>query len=111
MADIPAWLVKGCKVGMPAKSLQGTVKYIGSTKFASGKWVGIALTTPDGKHNGTFRVITHLEHAPCAPNPRPNRPTRAFLLIALQNVRYFECPDNHGAFARVSQVVKIDAFE
>lgn len=55
----------GCRVHVPAKSVKGTVEFIGNTAFAQGKWVGINLDEPKGKNNGTvqdrqyFKVITY----------------------------------------------------
>lgn len=45
----------GCRVNVPAKSVKGTVEYIGTTAFAQGKWVGINLDEPKGKNNGTVK--------------------------------------------------------
>jgi CAP-Gly domain len=44
------------KVGMRcevAGSKRGVVKFVGDVKFHSGKWVGVQLDEPLGKHNGT----------------------------------------------------------
>jgi len=49
----------------------GTVRFIGTTAFATGKWVGVELDTPTGKHNGT-----------------------------VQGKSYFTCRDGHGVFVR-----------
>ena len=49
----------------------GTVKFVGTTSFATGKWVGVELDTPTGKHNGT-----------------------------VQGKSYFTCRDGHGVFVR-----------
>lgn len=45
----------GCRVSVPAKSVKGTVEYIGTTAFAQGKWIGINLDEPKGKNNGTVK--------------------------------------------------------
>lgn len=54
---------------------QGVIAFIGETQFAVGKWIGIILDEPRGKNNGTVK-----------------------------DVRYFECPENHGLFVRENQV-------
>lgn len=40
-------------------SRQGILKYKGSTAFADGFWAGVALDTPNGNHNGTFRGVKY----------------------------------------------------
>ncbi|OLL22303.1 Dynactin, isoform [Neolecta irregularis DAH-3] len=49
----------------------GTVRFIGTTDFSAGKWVGIELDTPSGKNNGF-----------------------------VGDKKYFECRHNHGIFVR-----------
>jgi len=51
----------------------GTVRYIGTVKFAPGEWVGLELAQPGGMHNGT-----------------------------VMGVSYFACAPKHGAFAQPS---------
>ncbi|CEG38515.1 Cytoskeleton-associated protein and related proteins [Plasmopara halstedii] len=53
----------------------GVVRYIGTTRFATGTWVGIELCKPKGKNNGT--VDGH---------------------------RYFSCAPDHGIFIRASRL-------
>jgi len=55
------------------------VRFIGETQFASGCWVGVELTVPTGKNDGT-----------------------------VQGVHYFDCPANHGLFVRANQVKVIE---
>jgi dynactin complex subunit len=62
-------------VGTP---LVGTVRYFGSTTFATGKWVGIELDIPSGKNDGS-----------------------------VQGQRYFDCKPLYGVFVRVSQIKNI----
>lgn len=45
----------GQKVEVAGKNIRGEVAYIGMTTFAAGKWVGVALTEPKGKNNGTLQ--------------------------------------------------------
>ncbi|KAF0682914.1 Aste57867_25002 [Aphanomyces stellatus] len=53
----------------------GIVRFMGTTDFAQGDWVGIELDTPDGKNDGE-----------------------------INGVRYFTCEPSFGLFAKKSQV-------
>ncbi|XP_065844044.1 kinesin-like protein KIF13A isoform X2 [Oscarella lobularis] len=55
----------------------GTVKYVGETQFQPGQWIGVALDTPHGKHNGTVKEVV-----------------------------YFKCRPKHGVFVRSDKIVK-----
>ena len=57
---------------------KGTIRFVGSTSFATGRWVGIELDEPVGKNDGS-----------------------------VQGERYFECKAGHGVFVRASQVKNI----
>ncbi|CAF3709444.1 unnamed protein product [Rotaria sp. Silwood1] len=54
----------------------GTLRYIGTVKFANGLFCGVELDEPDGKHDGQIK-----------------------------DVRYFQCPPNHGIFVPRDKVV------
>ncbi|KAJ1310514.1 hypothetical protein OPQ81_007245 [Rhizoctonia solani] len=54
---------------------RGTVRFVGNTSFAPGKWVGIELVAPNGKNDGSVKDVV-----------------------------YFSCAPNHGVFVRPSQV-------
>lgn len=54
---------------------RGVVLFFGLVKFATGKYVGIELEQPEGKHDGTMK-----------------------------GERYFECRPNHGVFVKPSMV-------
>ncbi|MGH0119532.1 UNVERIFIED_CONTAM: hypothetical protein FKN15_006024 [Acipenser sinensis] len=43
----------------------GVLKFKGLTSFATGHWAGVALDSPSGHHNGTYRGIRYFE---CAKN-------------------------------------------
>ena len=46
----------GDRVEVTGKSLTGTVKYVGSTMFAFGKWIGVELDEAKGKNDGSGMV-------------------------------------------------------
>ncbi|XP_036429752.1 dynactin subunit 1 isoform X4 [Colossoma macropomum] len=69
----------GSVVEVIGKGHRGTVAYIGTTLFASGKWVGVILEEPKGKNDGT-----------------------------VQGKRYFTCTENHGIFVRQSQIQLVE---
>nr|XP_056709127.1 CAP-Gly domain-containing linker protein 4 [Euleptes europaea] len=55
----------------------GTLKFCGTTEFASGQWAGIELDEPEGKNNG-----------------------------CVGKVQYFKCAPKHGIFAPLSKISK-----
>ncbi|KAH0622633.1 hypothetical protein JD844_025105 [Phrynosoma platyrhinos] len=61
-----------------ASSLVGTLRFCGTTEFASGQWAGIELNEPEGKNNGT-----------------------------VAKVQYFKCAPKHGIFAPLSKISKV----
>jgi dynactin 1 len=73
----PAKLMEDLKVGDLVEVLgtKGTVRFVGSTSFATGKWVGVELNEGIGKNDGS-----------------------------VQGKRYFSCAENYGVFVRASQV-------
>ncbi|XP_048367602.1 CAP-Gly domain-containing linker protein 4 isoform X1 [Sphaerodactylus townsendi] len=56
----------------------GTLKFCGTTEFASGQWAGIELDEPEGKNNGS-----------------------------VGKVQYFKCAPKHGIFAPLSKISKV----
>ena len=60
-----------CLVG----SKRGVIRFLGDTKFAAGRWVGVELATAEGKNDGS-----------------------------VQGERYFACPPLHGLFVKVALV-------
>jgi CAP-Gly domain len=76
--DAPSELTVDARVEVQGKP--GTVRFVGTTSFQTGKWVGIELDTPNGKNSGV-----------------------------VQGKRYFECRTNHGVFVRPSQVKPLSA--
>jgi len=72
----------GGKVFVKDKNLEGIVKFVGTTDFAPGKWIGIQLGEPKGKNNGS-----------------------------VQGKQYFSCPDNCGLFVRQNQIMMLDSVQ
>ncbi|KAM5535272.1 hypothetical protein V8D89_011078 [Ganoderma adspersum] len=68
----------GALVEVPAG--RGIVRFCGATSFSPGKWVGIELSYPNGKNDGS-----------------------------VQGVKYFTCKPHYGVFVRPSQVKVIAA--
>ncbi|KAJ3259055.1 hypothetical protein HK103_002942 [Boothiomyces macroporosus] len=66
---------KGENVVILSNGLTGTVKFKGTTNFATGNWIGIELDEPAGKNDGS-----------------------------IMDTRYFECASGHGIFVRPSQI-------
>ncbi|XP_071090432.1 dynactin subunit 1-like isoform X3 [Haliotis cracherodii] len=69
----------GTRVEVVGKGVVGTVAYIGTTLFSSGKWIGVVLDEAKGKNNGT-----------------------------VQGKTYFQSPEGHGIFVRQSQITPVD---
>ncbi|XP_037835818.1 kinesin-like protein KIF13B isoform X2 [Kryptolebias marmoratus] len=49
---LPDWLAEGACVTVGSNKT-GTVRYVGTTQFADGIWVGVELDTPVGKNDGS----------------------------------------------------------
>ncbi|XP_074517291.1 kinesin-like protein KIF13B isoform X4 [Sebastes fasciatus] len=49
---LPDWLTEGAYVTVGSNKA-GTVRYVGTTQFAEGVWVGVELDTPVGKNDGS----------------------------------------------------------
>ncbi|XP_011702864.1 PREDICTED: dynactin subunit 1 isoform X2 [Wasmannia auropunctata] len=69
----------GQRVEVPVKECQGVIAYVGHPAFASGKWIGVILDEPKGKNNGSVKGQV-----------------------------YFKCAENHGMFARQTQLILLD---
>ncbi|KAG8906123.1 hypothetical protein FRB99_007513, partial [Tulasnella sp. 403] len=72
-ADVPV----GAIVEVPAG--KGVVRFCGQTSFATGKWVGIELSEPNGKNDGS-----------------------------VEGVAYFRCELKYGMFVRPTQIRSIE---
>uniref|UniRef100_A0A672GXT9 Kinesin family member 13Ba n=1 Tax=Salarias fasciatus TaxID=181472 RepID=A0A672GXT9_SALFA len=67
---LPEWLTEGACVAL-GSSKAGTVRYVGTTRFADGVWVGVELDAPVGKNDGS-----------------------------VGGQRYFQCKPAHGVLVR-----------
>ena len=65
----------GSRVKIKEKNLEGTIRFIGTTLFAPGKWIGVELDEPKGKNNGI-----------------------------IQGKEYFHCENNSGLMVRLNQL-------
>ena len=72
------WMVVGESVQVRPSNLSGIIRFVGSTDFAPGTWIGIELDTSQGKNNGT-----------------------------VAGVQYFDCPHKRGMFVRPKNI-KLD---
>lgn len=66
MASEPQYRI-GQKVGVTKDGvlIRGEVAYSGMASFATGKWVGVILTEPKGKNNGTLKGHTYFKVNHC----------------------------------------------
>lgn len=58
----------------------GVIAFLGPTQFAKGEWAGVVMEKPEGKNDGT-----------------------------VQGVVYFQCPPQHGLFARLHNLTLVKA--
>jgi len=75
--DVSIQVGSRCQVesAEPGFHKRGTVRYVGTTKFASALWVGVEYDEPIGKNDGS-----------------------------VQGERYFECRQGYGAFVRPNKI-------
>ncbi len=53
------------------------MRYVGTTHFSEGTWIGLELISQNGKNDGS-----------------------------IQGIRYFECDKRHGIFVRPNKLIK-----
>ena len=74
-------VIPGARVRVKQSSgeqVVGVVRFVGTTEFYHGTWVGVELDSAVGKNNGT-----------------------------VMNKTYFTCPDHHGVFVQPSAIVSV----
>ncbi|KAG8833690.1 hypothetical protein FRC17_010222 [Serendipita sp. 399] len=75
--DIPIGTIADATV--ESNTLRGVVRYCGKLDFTTGRWVGMELSEPKGKNDGSVK-----------------------------GKRYFQCKPNHGIFVKLSQVAPVE---
>jgi hypothetical protein len=63
-AQQPTSIAVGMRVGIKGRAEHGTVRFIGTTKFADGEWCGLELQRPNGKNDGS---VNGHKYFVCAP--------------------------------------------
>lgn len=96
----------GQKVEISGKGVRGEIAYIGMTTFAVGKWVGVVFDEAVGKNNGTIKgtayfTVSKSKYSLFSALSAKNHSSHLYGFFA-------QCPENHGMFVRVSQVVPLD---
>jgi dynactin 1 len=70
------------RVEVTGKDVRGIVAYVGSTMFASGKWIGVILDEPKGKNNGTVQKKSYFQvHVNMHSHPFYS-PLQAFVVVS-----------------------------
>jgi hypothetical protein len=75
--DIPVGTVADATAG--SSTVRGVVRFCGPTSFQAGRWVGMELSEPRGKNDGS-----------------------------VNGIRYFTCKPNYGIFVKFSQVKPVE---
>lgn len=73
---LPEWLVVGESVLIRPYNTSGVIRFVGTTEFQPGAWIGVELDTPTGKNDGSVK-----------------------------GVQYFQCKPKHGMFVRSDKLM------
>ncbi|XP_026836924.1 kinesin-like protein KIF13B isoform X5 [Drosophila erecta] len=73
---LPEWIVVGESVLIRPYNTSGVIRFVGTTEFQPGAWIGVELDTPTGKNDGSVK-----------------------------GVQYFQCKPKHGMFVRSDKLV------
>ncbi|KAI8813462.1 dynein associated protein-domain-containing protein [Cladochytrium replicatum] len=79
-AGLPLPLDIGLRVEITTSKAVGTIRFVGTTAFAAGKWIGVELDTPTGKNDGT-----------------------------VSGKRYFDCKPSYGLFVKENMIRIVDS--
>jgi tubulin-folding cofactor B len=91
--DIPVGSRCEIESNEPGLRKRGTVRYVGTTKFSKGTWVGVEYDEPLGKNDGWY--VLSKEKIDKNVN---------FYLSSVQGERYFSCRQNYGVFVKPDKV-------
>lgn len=73
---LPEWIVVGESVLIRPYNTSGVIRFVGTTEFQPGAWIGVELDTPTGKNDGSVK-----------------------------GVQYFQCKPKHGMFVRSDKLM------
>ncbi|XP_050743555.1 kinesin-like protein KIF13A isoform X3 [Drosophila biarmipes] len=73
---LPDWIVVGESVLIRPYNTSGVIRFVGTTEFQPGAWIGVELDTPTGKNDGSVKGI-----------------------------QYFQCKPKHGMFVRSDKLM------
>ncbi|PSN47787.1 hypothetical protein C0J52_08169 [Blattella germanica] len=101
------------RVEVTGKDVCGAVAYVGTTKFATGKWIGIILDEPKGKNNGTVQGKIYFQILEDSIDENDSICDSGSELGSDDDVsENFQsdnhCKENHGMFVRQSQLTLLD---
>lgn len=78
----------------------GTVRFVGTTEFQTGLWVGVELDQP-GMENVDILVVRHTNYGTLAVGKNDG---------SVQGTRYFNCAAAHGLFIREKDATPVKVF-
>ncbi|KAH8401746.1 hypothetical protein KR009_007617, partial [Drosophila setifemur] len=73
---LPDWIVLGESVLIRPYNASGVIRFVGTTEFQPGAWIGVELDVPTGKNDGSVKGI-----------------------------QYFQCKPKHGMFVRSDKLM------
>ncbi|XP_039484363.1 kinesin-like protein KIF13B isoform X11 [Drosophila santomea] len=73
---LPEWIEVGESVVIRPYNTSGVIRFVGTTEFQPGAWIGVELDTPTGKNDGSVK-----------------------------GVQYFQCKPKHGMFVRSDKLM------
>lgn len=61
---LPEWLVVGESVLIRPYNTSGVIRFVGTTEFQPGAWIGVELDTPTGKNDGSVKGVQYFQCKP-----------------------------------------------